>query len=534
MVVLSSFQLTPSDQGVTLSQTSLSPGPDNAAAEPGGGGGPPLAVDLDGTLLFTDTLFEALAEHVRRRPVWTLWQMLQLPFGIARVKARLQSTARLDIDRLPVNDPVRRYCIEARNAGRQVWLVTAADQSVADAMAQHFTFFHRAIGSDGLINNKGEAKARRLSELAPEGFEYIGDSRADLKVWKHARAASLVGGGPGRRQAVEQMGTPVAAAFERPARGLGAWLRAMRLHQWIKNSLIFIPALLAMRITDPDVALTLFLALPLMGLVASGTYVLNDLLDLSADRGHPTKTGRPFASGQLKLWQGFMAAPLMILTGLTGGFLISTGFGLILLIYLGITLAYSFRLKRVALADTLVLSSLYTLRLVMGAVLAGVMLSQWLMVFSMFLFVSLSLAKRHVEVLRRIDAGERTLANRGYRAEDAGLTLSLGVASATVVPLILVLYILESAWPSGLYQTPEALWVAPIALSVWLMRVWLLANRGELHDDPVVFALKDPQSLMIGGILAAGMLAAVLLPPGSADLLNITDPLRSAPGGAGS
>ncbi len=491
----------------------------------------PLAVDLDGTLLLTDTLFEALAEQLRRRPIWTLWQMIQLPFSIAKVKARIQSEARVDITQLPVNAEVAAYCAREQATGRPVWLVTAADQAVAEETVKHFGFFDRAVGSDGVTNNKGSAKAKRLQELAPEGFEYVGDSRVDFKVWKHASAASLVGGGAQRRRAVERMGVRVAEHFDRPRRGIGAWVKALRVHQWAKNALIFVPAILAMQIANPATFFTLLAALPLLGILTSGTYILNDLVDLAADRGHPTKRNRPFASGRLKLWQGFMAAPLMIATGLIGGFLLSPGFAATMLSYLVLTLAYSFKMKRVALADTLALSFLYTLRLIMGAVLAGVALSSWLMVFSMFLFVSLSLAKRHVEVLRRVAAGERRIVNRGYRAEDAGLTLGLGLATATVSPLILVLYIIESAWPSGVYQTPEALWVAPVALSGWLMRVWLLANRGELDDDPVVFAIKDVYSLMIGAFLAAGILAAATLPPGSARMLNVNDLLGlHAPG----
>lgn len=483
----------------------------------------PLAVDLDGTLLLTDTLFEALAEQLRRRPMWALWQMIQLPFSIAKVKARIQGEARVDITRLPVNEAVAAYCRQAQADGRPVWLVTAADQAVAEVTVQHFTFFDRAVGSDGVTNNKGSAKAKRLQQLAPGGFEYVGDSRADMKVWKQASAASIVDGGERRRRAVAALGVRVAQRFERPSRGLGAWLKALRVHQWAKNALIFVPAILAMRIGDPAVLFTLLAALPLVGIMASGTYILNDLVDLAADRGHPTKHKRPFASGRLKLWQGFVAAPLLIVGGLAGGFLLSPGFAATMVSYLILTLTYSFYLKRMALADTLALSFLYTLRLVMGAVLAGVALSSWLMVFSMFLFVSLSLAKRHVEVLRRTAAGERRIANRGYRAEDAGLTLGLGLATATVSPLILVLYIIESAWPSGVYQTPEALWIAPVALAGWLMRVWLLANRGELDDDPVVFAIKDGQSLMIGAVLMAGLLAAAFLPPGSAHMLNVND-----------
>ncbi len=482
----------------------------------------PLAVDLDGTLLLTDTLFEATAEHLRRRPFWTLWQLAQLPFAIAKVKARLQRGAVLDVDTLPVNEAVLAYCRRAKAMGRKVWLVSAADQETVEAIARRFGLFDRALGSDGATNNKGAAKAQLLETLAPDGFEYVGDSPADLKVWAKAKAASHVGGGEKRTRAIERMGVTVVRAFDRPDAGVKAWRKAMRLHQWAKNALIFVPPILGMKLTDPATMATCAIALPLLGLMASGTYILNDILDLKADRGHPTKRERPLASGKLKLWQGLLAAPLLIATGFIGGFLLSPAFGVTMLSYLVVTLAYSLRLKRAALADTLALSFLYTLRLIMGGVLTGVVLTQWLLVFSMFLFVSLSLAKRHVEVLRRAAAGERRVANRGYRAEDAGLTLGLGLATATVAPLILVLYIIESAWPSGLYPLPDALWVAPVVLSMWLMRVWLLANRGELDDDPVVFAIKDGQSLAMGGILALGFAFAAFSPGDSLAMLRLS------------
>ena len=316
------------------------------------------------------------------------------------------------------------------------------------------------------------------------------------------------------------MGVAVARSFERPKAGFGAWRKAMRLHQWAKNLLIFVPAVLSMKFTDPATLATCAIALPLLGLMASGAYILNDILDLKADRGHPSKRERPFASGRIKLWQAFVAAPLLILTGFAGGVLLSPAFGVTMLSYLVLTLAYSLRLKRLALADTLTLSFLYTLRLVMGSVLAAAVLSQWLLVFSMFLFVSLSLAKRHTELLRCATAGELRIANRGYRAEDASLTLGLGLATATVAPLILVLYIIESAWPSGLYPSPNGLWIAPVMLSMWLMRVWLLANRGELDDDPVVFAVTDRQSLAMGAVLAAGFAFAAFAPEGTLGFLR--------------
>jgi 4-hydroxybenzoate polyprenyltransferase/phosphoserine phosphatase len=481
----------------------------------------PLAVDLDGTLLATDTLFEAIAAQLRTQPLLTLWLLLCLPFSIARVKRRLQGAARIDVATLPVNDAVAAYVRRAKEQGRPVWLVSAADQSVVDAAAARFGTFDRAVGSNGAVNNKGSAKARLLQEAFPQGFEYIGDSPADMKVWRAAAAASHVGGGPARSRRIEAMGRPVAAAFERKPGGFKAWRKALRLHQWAKNLLIFVAPVLALAILDPAVFIKLVAAFVLMGLVASGTYVVNDLLDLDADRRHHSKQKRPFASGALKLWQGFLIAPLLILAGLGGAAVLSTPFAVTLVVYLALTLSYSLFLKRVALLDVLVLAFLYTLRLIMGGVLAGVPVTEWLLVFSMFLFVSLSLAKRHVEVGRKAAAGERLLANRGYRADDAPLTLGLGLAAAAASPLIMVLYLMASAWPSGLYVSPNALWAAPVILSLWLSRIWLLANRLELDDDPVTFAVKDSASLLLGALLGAAFLLAVTGSPVSLNAFGL-------------
>jgi 4-hydroxybenzoate polyprenyltransferase len=477
------------------------------------GPGLPLAVDLDGTLLLTDTLFEAVADRMRTRPLWTLLQLLLLPFSIAKVKARLQGGADIGVDILPVNPEVLTYCTEAKAAGRTVILASAADQATVDAVAARFGVFDRAIGSDGVTNNKSGAKARRLTQDYPDGFEYIGDSPADMKVWSAAKAASIVGGGAARRAAVERAGVPVARTFVRPGGALRDWRKALRLHQWAKNALIFVAPTLSMQIAEPATLLTCALAFLFMGCLASGTYIVNDLLDLKADRQHHSKNRRAFASGRIKLWQGFVAAPTLILGGLAGAFLLSPPFGATLVGYLIITLTYSLALKRIPLLDAVVLASLYTLRLIMGGVLASVPVTQWLLVFSMFLFVSLSMAKRHVEVIRKTAAGETAIASRGYRTEDAPLTLALGLATATASPIILVLYLIDSAWPSGSYAVPEALWAAPLVLSLWLMRVWLLANRAELDDDPVTFAIRDPLSLGLAAFLAAAFGVAVFGAP---------------------
>jgi 4-hydroxybenzoate polyprenyltransferase/phosphoserine phosphatase len=474
----------------------------------------PLVVDLDGTLIKTDTLYEAFAEGLRTRPLKTLLKLLKLPLGVAAFKAAMMRDTTVDLDVLPLNDEVIAYVRAERAKGRPVWLVSAADQSIVEAIATRVGLFDRSIGSDGRINNKGVRKADLLQSLAPDGFEYIGDSNADMKVWAKAKAAAHVGGGEGRKHTLQQRGIAVTASFKSTKGGLKAWRKALRLHQWAKNAMMFIAPILGLRLFDISTFLSVLAGFVCMGVMASGTYLLNDLLDLSADRRHHSKSRRPFAAGRLPLVQGLLAAPLLILGGLVAGAAVSPLFGVAMAIYLVTTLAYSFGLKRVPLFDTMILAFLFTIRLIMGGVLAGVVVTQWLLVFSMFLFFSLSLAKRHVEVLRKAEAGITRSAGRGYEARDASLTLGLGLASATATPVILALYIIGEAGPSGLYDQPQFLWGAPVMLTIWLCRVWLLANRAELDDDPVSFAVKDPLSLAIGAGLAVFFAIAAFLPPG--------------------
>jgi 4-hydroxybenzoate polyprenyltransferase/phosphoserine phosphatase len=474
----------------------------------------PLVVDLDGTLIKTDTLFEAFAESLRARPLKTALMLLKLPLGIAPFKAAMMRGHAIDLDVLPLNDEVLAYVRDEKAKGRPVWLASAADQSIVDAIAARVGLFDRAIGSDGKVNNKGARKAELLESLAPNGFEYIGDSNADMKVWAKASAAAHVGGGETRKRQLEQRDIAVTASFKSPNQGLKAWRKALRLHQWAKNAMLFVAPILGLRLFDVSTFLAVLAGFVCMGVMASGAYLLNDLLDLSADRRHHSKRLRPFAAGRLPLVQGLLAAPALMLGGLIGGALISPLFGVTMAIYLVTTLAYSFGLKRVPLFDTMILAFLFTIRLIMGGVLAGVAVTQWLLVFSMFLFFSLSLAKRHVEVLRKAEAGITRSAGRGYEARDASLTLGLGLASATATPVILALYIIGEAGPSGLYHQPQFLWGAPVMLTMWLCRVWLLANRAELDDDPVSFAVKDPLSLAIGVGLAAFFAAAAFLPAG--------------------
>ena len=469
----------------------------------------PLVLDMDGTLLLSDTLVESLAERLFANPLQLLTALPTLAGGRAPFKARISAIARPDFAVLPARQDLAEYAQAAHEAGRSVYLVTAADQAVADQVAARFGFFDGAIGSDGCRNLKGAAKQAYLRQRFPDGYVYAGDSGADLKVWRDADGIVLAGASAATRRKAEALGTPIEARFDNTGGGLKPWIKALRLHQWAKNLLVFVPLILSGFYMQTGAVASALFAFFGMGLAASGTYLLNDLADLSSDRRHRSKHTRPFASGQASLALGLLAAPVLIAAGLAltalGG---SLSAGLALAAYLVVTLSYSFGLKRKAVLDVALLAALFTLRLLIGATAISAELSVWLFSFSMFFFFSLSLAKRHVEIAAA--APGEAIRGRGYQADDAPLSLALGTSSAMAAIVILCLYLIEDAFPNGLYANPDWLMAAPVGIGLWTIRIWLLAHRGDLDDDPVSFAVRDRLSLGMGGLLAVAFVLASL------------------------
>jgi 4-hydroxybenzoate polyprenyltransferase len=379
-----------------------------------------------------------------------------------------------------------------------VHLVTAADQKIADGMAAAFGLLDSAIGSDGASNLKGETKLAHIQRRFAQGFIYAGDSAADLPMFVAARGAILCDVEHGVAGAVAASGTPMLAELRRARPTWRTWLRALRVHQWTKNVLIFVPLFVGHAFYDPVKIAASVLGFVIFSILVSGTYLLNDLSDLSADRRHPSKRTRPFASGTLPLVFGLVAGPLMVLGALAAAVVVSPAFAFLLLAYLTLTSAYSFGLKRVPLTDVFVIGALFTLRIMIGAAVLGLGQSPWLLSFSLAFFVSLALAKRHAEVMLAARGNGADIGGRGYRGEDWPLTLTFGVGAGLVSIVIMLLYLANDAAPSGFYQQAQWLYAVPVLMALWLMRVWLLSHRTELHDDPVVFALKDPQSLLYG------------------------------------
>lgn len=469
---------------------------------------PPLCVDLDGTLLKTDSLWETVIARLKVRP----WEALALPFwllrGRARFKQRIADGVALDCESLPYTPEVLDEVRAARAAGRATILVSACDHSVGRQIARHLGIFDEVITSDGEVNLKAEAKARLLAgRFGVAGFDYAGNERADLPVWAVARERLVVNAPPAleRRVAGER---PVRRLVPRVSRGR-ALLRALRVHQWSKNLLVFTPVLTAHAYFNrPAVAgaAALFVA---WCLVASGIYITNDLLDLEADRRHPTKRSRPFASGDLPLTAGLALGPALLALGSVVAAMISWATLGALLSYIAVSLAYSLHLKRRSLIDVFTLAFLYTIRVVGGGFASGYPVTMWLLGYTSFLFLGLAFLKRCSELVRIQGLGRRHLGSRGYGVADLPILQMFGVASAFVAIVVFALY-LNSTVAESQYLWPAALWAVAPCLLLWLCRLWLATARGEMHDDPIVYSMRDRVSWVIGAcVLAAYAVATV-------------------------
>jgi len=474
----------------------------------GAPGGSPLCVDLDGTLIRTDSLHEALVAAVRRAP----WILLALPLWILRGRAVLKREvarrARLDASLLPYDPAVLALVRTERSSGRRIVLATAADASIAEAVAAHLGLFDEVVASDGVRNLKGAAKAGALRERFGEGgFDYVGDAGADHAVWSSAAVAhACVAPGSRIARQLRREGTRVRLVERAPAARFGL-LRAVRPHQWAKNLLVFVPLLTAHRLHDDLATRSAFLAFAAFCLAASGAYVLNDLADLDHDRRHPQKRRRALASGDLPLWVGAALAPLLLALAFLLSVPLSGMFGLELACYVAATMAYSMWLKRLVLLDVFTLASLYTVRILAGAAAIPVPVSHWLLVLSLFMFLSLALAKRYAELSALARRDGVSVPGRGYSTADRTLVGVMGVASGQLSVLVFALYV-TSGDVHGLYSRPALLWLACPMLLYWIARVWLIAYRDQLHEDPLVFALRDRASLAIAAAILAVMLAA--------------------------
>jgi len=467
----------------------------------------PLCVDLDGTLIRSDLLVESALALFSRKPLMIFAMLFWLLHGKAHLKREIARRVELDAATLPYNHDLVTW-VRAEQQVRPVVLCTAADVALAELVADHIGGFTLTLSSDGTLNLSGAKKAQALVERYGErGFDYAGNATVDMHVWEHARSAIVIESRPGLSLAAARV-TRVERTFTAPKATLRQWVKALRVHQWVKNVLVFLPLLAAHRMLDMPAMVSTVLAFICFNLCASSVYLVNDLLDLAADRQHSRKRHRPFAAGTLPLTAGPIAAIALLVGSFALALLVSPAFFAVLLGYYLLTSAYSLKFKRIMMLDVVVLSLLYTTRILAGAAALDTPPSFWLLAFSMFIFLSLAMVKRYTELLAAQKAGKVKASGRGYDVEDIPLIQSLGGSSGYLAVLVLALYINSTASES-LYRHPQYLWVLCPLLLYWISRTWAIAHRGIMHDDPVVFAVKDNVSRVLLGLAAVIALLAI-------------------------
>lgn len=459
----------------------------------------PLVVDLDGTLLRSDLLLETGMAFARGNPLGVLRPLYWLGKGKAALKEGLANATNIDVSVLPYNLEVIAFIKDERSKGRPVVLATASHHTLAGRVAEHLQLFDSVMASDSECNLSSHRKRDLLVKHYGEGgFDYMGNSHDDIAVWSSARKAYVVDPESGVAKKAHAQGN-VEQVFRSVPTGLKDWLKALRIHQWMKNALIFVPLLAAHQLANPTLVLQGILAFLFFGLCASSVYLLNDLLDLADDRHHQSKRNRPFAAGRISIKSGLVAFPALLFCAFVGAaYLLPWEFSVTLIAYYSLTLAYSLSLKRQMAIDVIALAALYTLRIIAGAAAFQLELTFWILTFSMFIFLSLALVKRYAELREARGKGHTgKTRGRGYYPGDLEMLSSLGAASGYLSVMVLALYIHDTSTIS-LYRHPQIIWLACPLLLYWVTRTWMLTHRGEMHDDPVVFAIRDRVSLIVG------------------------------------
>lgn len=465
-----------------------------------------LCIDLDGTLLRTDVLYESLLALLASNPLSIFLIPFWLMRGKAFVKRELAKRVTLPPETLPYDDRVVEMLRTTTQRPRV--LCTASDELLVLPIAEHLGLFEEVLCSNGERNLAGHRKADALTErFGEKGFDYVGNGKIDLHVWSRAGSAIVVNAPGSVVTAAQRLGN-VSHVIPPSREGLGTWIKALRVYQWLKNLLVFVPLLTAHQFFNAEAIGQTLLAFLAFGLCASGVYVLNDLLDLTPDRLHERKRKRPFASGRLPIVQGLLVAPMLALAGFTLALACRWEFAAVLVGYYVMTLSYSLKLKRVVMIDVVLLAALYTVRIIGGSVAIGAELSFWLLAFSMFVFLSLALVKRYAELESALSSGKGTAIGRGYHVSDLPLIQSLGTSAGYIAVAVFALYI-NSPASLELYGHPKLLWLLCPILLYWVSRVWVVAHRGDMHDDPIVFAATDRASQAVGVLGLLVLLASI-------------------------
>jgi len=481
--------------------------------------GLPVCVDLDGTLIKSDSLVDSVLVMARQSPL----ELLRIPGWIAQGKAAFKrhvaSAVELDVEHLPYNRPLLEWLRQQAAEGQEIYLATAADRALADRVAAYLGIFRGVLASDGATNLAGGNKLAAFRERFGDNFCYIGNARPDAEVLAVCQSPMVANPDRALRTAMRRAGTSPVSVFNDRSPKLKSWLKAVRLHQWAKNALIFVPLLLAHAWntdTFTDTFAGAVAAFFSFGLCASATYIINDLLDIEADRRHPRKRNRPFAAGDLSAISGVVVVVLLMIAAVVlavalpriveaapGPYELARPYKFLswLAIYTATTLTYSLYLKRKLLWDVFVLSGLYTIRILAGSGATGIVVSAWLAGFSVFFFLSLAFVKRFSELEGLQASGKMVTNGRGYFVSDLEQLRALGTGAAYAAVVVMTLYI-NNPESKLLYHHPVRLWLVVPVLLLWLSQIWMLASRGEMHDDPVVFAITDKRSLLLGALMA--------------------------------
>ncbi|WP_284163564.1 UbiA family prenyltransferase [Frigidibacter sp. SD6-1] len=445
----------------------------------------PLVLDVDGTFLKTDMLWECFWAGLGRHPLATLKAALRHFSSPAMLKAELAALAGIRTDLLPVNPEVAELALNSRVAGREVILASGSDESLVRRLAAEYGLSDRVFASDGQTNLVSRAKAAALTAALGEGgFDYAGNEARDMAIWEKSDHALIIGHTSSAR-ALAAQGRNVVE-LSRPHRP-AALLKALRPHQWVKNALLILPMIAAHRF-DLATLIPILWAIAAFSAAASSIYIVNDLLDLEADRLHPTKKNRPFASGTVPIQWGMVAFLILASAALGIAAALNVGFLAVVVLYMVTSLAYSLKLKRMRWVDVATLAALYTIRVIAGAAAAQVYVSIYMLIFIFPIFITLGCVKRLTELT--LATSDERLPGRGYGRPDRGDLLNVAGLGTAGALLIFFLYSL-SAQGRELYPTTWILWLAMIPMAVWLVRMVLLGWFGKQDYDPIVFAMRD-------------------------------------------
>jgi len=468
-----------------------------------------LFVDLDGTLINSDLLFESVFALLKYNFLYIFIIPVWLLKGKANLKNKIASKVNIDTTLLPYNSDFLEFLKSEHARGRELILATASNVKYAENISKYLGIFTSVISSNSENNLSGEKKLSAIQNSLPkdESFSYAGNDNIDLKIFKYAESAVLVNAAASLVRKTEKL-TQIEKNIPSELNTVKSVMKAMRLHQWVKNVLIFVPLFAAQLWHQIDSILLTGIAFFLFGLTASSVYLLNDMLDLESDRRHPRKKNRPFASGKLPLSTGLFLVILIPLFTIPASYFISIEFFTTIVIYLILTLAYSFILKSYVLVDAIILAALYTIRVIAGAAVIKVMPSFWLLAFSMFIFISLALVKRCSELYTLKEIKREAAEGRDYEVSDVPVLQAMGLASGFTSVLVIALFI-NSPEVIVRYSHPQILWLLCPALLYWISRIWLKTQRGEMHDDPIVFSIKDRGSRFTAVAMLLIVLASI-------------------------